>query len=205
MTSADALARLRRLAPTFTTREAAGALDVDPRHASVVLSRLSRFGHVERLAQGRWLFPGRLEPFAVPEALTRPIPSYVSLQSALFHHGMIEQIPDIVYAVSLGPTRRVSTSVATVSLHRVGIDFFFGFERTLRTGVNIAVAEKALLDFLYLRPARSRMFRALPELELPRHFSARRARTMLERIRSERRRTLVRGLLEETLERAARR
>jgi predicted transcriptional regulator of viral defense system len=204
MTLAEALALLRRLAPTFTTKEAAGALHVDPRHASVVLSRLSRSEHVERLAQGRWLFPGRLEPFAVPEALTRPIPSYVSLQSALYHHGMIEQIPDVVYAVSLGPTRRVTTSVATVSLHRVGPDFFFGFERTLRAGVSIAVPEKALLDFFYLRPARSRMFRALPELEIPRHFSVRRAKSMLNRIRSEKRRTLVRRLLEETLERAAR-
>lgn len=205
MTSTDALARLRRLAPTFTTREAAGALGVDSRHASVVLSRLSRFGHVERLAQGRWVFPGRLEPFAVPEALTRPIPSYVSLQSALYHHGMIEQIPDVVYAVSLGPTRRIRTSVATVSLHRIGADFFFGFERSRRSGVSIATPEKALLDFYYLRPARSRMFRALPELELPRNFSARRATAMLGKIRSERRRTIVRRLLEETLARAARR
>ena len=38
-------------------------------------------------------------------------------------------------------------------------------------GVKIASPEKALLDALYLRPARSRLFRALPELELPRTFS----------------------------------
>ena len=32
-------------------------------------------------------FPGRLDPLAVPERLTAPQPAYVSLQSALYHHG----------------------------------------------------------------------------------------------------------------------
>lgn len=36
----------------------------------------------------------------------------------------------------------------------------------------MATPEKALIDFLYLSPARSNLFRVLPELELPRDFSA---------------------------------
>jgi hypothetical protein len=63
----------------------------------------------------------------------------------------------------------------------------------------VATPEKALLDFFYLRPARSRRFRALPELELPRAFSERRARAMLARIRSKVRRTLVAELLDDVL------
>ena len=199
MKQTDALARLRRLPAAFTTREAAAMLGVDPRHASVILGRLTEADHVLRLSQGRWAFPGRVSPFAVPEALTRPLPSYVSLQSALYHHGMIEQIPNVVYAVTLGPTRRATTPIAAVSLHRVTPDFFFGFERAPNIDANVATPEKALLDFFYLRPARSRRFRALPELDLPRTFSKRHARAMLARIRSESRRALVTELLDRAL------
>jgi predicted transcriptional regulator of viral defense system len=197
----NALARLRRLPAAFATRDAAGMLDIDTRHASVILGRLAEVDHVIRLSHGRWAFPGRLSEFAVPEALTRPLPSYVSLQSALYHHGMIEQIPTVVYAVTLGPTRRAATPIAAVSLHQVTPDFFFGFERVSSVGADLATPEKALLDFFYLRPARSRRFRSLPELELPRTFSERRAHAMLGRIRSEPRRALVRELLDGVLAR----
>ena len=68
-------------------------------------------------------------------------------------------------------------------------------------GALLAVPEKALVDVLYLSPAKTRLFAALPELELPRTFSARRARAMVVRIRSPRRRALVRALLEALLRR----
>jgi hypothetical protein len=55
----------------------------------------------------------------------------------------------------------------------------------------MATPEKALLDYLYLKPARSRLFRALPELELPSRFNVRSARRMIQRIPSVRRRALV--------------
>jgi hypothetical protein len=112
---------------------------------------------------------------------------------------MIEQIPDVVYAVTLGPTRRAVTPIAAVSLHQVAPDFFFGFQRLSKIGADIATPEKALLDFFYLRPARSRRFRALPEFELPKTFSAARARTMLARIHSDSRRALVAELLNQAL------
>jgi hypothetical protein len=59
------------------------------------------------------------------------------------------------------------------------------------SGGRLATPEKALVDFLYLAPARSRLFRALPELELPARFSPRRARAIVARIGSARRRTMV--------------
>jgi hypothetical protein len=59
------------------------------------------------------------------------------------------------------------------------------------SGGRLATPEKALVDFLYLAPARSRLFRALPELELPVRFSPRRARAIVARIGSARRRTMV--------------
>lgn len=200
MTEADA--RLRSLGtPTFTTADAAAALDLGRGHAAKVLARLSETGHLVRLARGRWALPDRTQPFMLPEALTAPKPSYVSLHSALHHHGMIEQIPAAVYAATLGPTRRVVTPLGEVSLHQLTPGFFFGYETVPRTGVKLAVPEKALLDLLYLTPARSRLFRALPELELPRTFSVRRARSMIDRIGSPARRTLVERHLDDALNR----
>ena len=60
----------------------------------------------------------------------------------------------------------------------------------------MATPEKALLDVLYLSPARSKMFRFLPELEFPKTFRIGAVRAMIERIRHARRRTLVRRLIE---------
>jgi hypothetical protein len=98
------------------------------------------------------------------------------------------------FAVTLGTTRRYETPLGSVSLHRVAPSFFFGLEQR-GLGPKIAVPEKALVDTLYLRPARSRRFRALPELEIPRGFSMVRARKMARRIASPGRRALVLRLL----------
>ena len=193
------LLRLRR--PSFTTNDAVGALGLPVAHASKILARLSDSEHVVRLARGRWALPERLQPFALPEALTAPKPSYISLYSALYHHGLIEQIPDVVYAVTLAPTRRVTTPLGTVSLHHVAPRFFAGFELMDGNGVKLATPEKALVDTLYLAPARSRLFCALPELELPRGFSKRRTWSYVERIESPQRRSMVERRLEEVLAR----
>jgi predicted transcriptional regulator of viral defense system len=186
---------------TFTTNDAVGALGVDVAHASKMLSRLCTSEHLVRLARGRWALAGQLVPFALPEALTAPKPSYVSLQSALYHHGLIEQIPDVVYAVTLAPTRRLTTPLGTVSLHHVAPEFFSGFALVGDHTVKLATAEKALVDTLYLTPARSRLFSALPELTLPSGFSKRRARSYLRLIESKRRRAMVSQRLEKLFDR----
>jgi len=188
----DALATLSAMqAPVFDTRDAAAHLRVDAAHASTVLARLSASGHIVRLRRGVWAFRDRVDPLALPEYLTSPFPSYVSLQSALYLHGMIDQVPAVTYAVSLARTRRYTTPLGTVSIHHVEPGFFFGFDNAGASGGRLATPEKALVDFLYLAPARSRLFRALPELELPARFSPRRARAIVARIGSARRRTMV--------------
>jgi predicted transcriptional regulator of viral defense system len=105
-----------------------------------------------------------LDPLLLPEHLTAPFPSYVSLQSALFFHGMISQIPNVIYVASLAQTRTVGTSLGTFSIHRLAPRFFGGYE-TLKSGVRLATPENALIDLLYLGPVRSRLFVHLPEIE----------------------------------------
>ena len=196
----DVHARLSTMGlPAFRTSDAAAFLGVRTAHASKLLARLALSGHLVRLGRARWGFKDRIDPLSLPEYLTAPYPSYVSLQSALFHHGMISQIPSVLYAVSPARTRTYRTPLGTVSVHRVQPSFFFGYETPGKGGGKIATAEKALVDFLYLSPARSSLFRALPELDLTGGFKESAARRIIGRIRPGRRRNHVTRLFEELL------
>lgn len=190
----DALGQLQCLEqPVLETADAAILLGVGKAHASKILARLADAGHFIPLRRGVWAFPGRLDPMGIPERLTAPQPAYVSLQSALYHHGMISQIPSSVYAVSLARTRSYVTPLGVVSVHHVSPDFFFGFETVGEKGIRMARPEKALLDVFYLAPARTRLFCNLPEVERPAGFDVKEARRMISRIPFPARRNMVTG------------
>lgn len=196
MTGVEALARLRGLGvPAVRTADAAAALASTTAAASAVLARLARAGLVMQVRSGLWWLEGSVEPLRLPELLSWPQPSYVSLQSALWTHGLIEQIPSVTYAVSLGRSQVVKTRVGVVSLHHLAPELFGGFETT-QQGVRMATPEKALFDLAYLSGGRSRRFAALPELALPRHFRRRDLQRWVERIAAPRKRTMTRTRLD---------
>ncbi len=196
----DAHLRLLELGqPVFRTADAAACLRIGNPHANKVLTRLAESKHVVRLSQGRWSLRGRVDVLFVPEHLTAPFPSYISLQTALYYHGMISQIPSVTYAVSLARTKRFTTPLGVVSIHHVQPAFFFGFEKDQKTGVNLASPEKALLDVIYLSTAKSGLFRSLPELELPSGFKVGHLRKMIGKIGSQRRKTLLEDRVESIL------
>jgi hypothetical protein len=128
--------------------------------------------------------------FALPELISAPYPAYVSMQSALFHHGLIDQIPAVVYAVTLGRPRRVTTPLAVISFHRLPPELFSGFD-VADDGAKIATPEKALFDVLYLAPARSRLFAGLPELDIPRAFRWHDLHTLAALVKSSTRRVHI--------------
>ena len=178
----QALGRLRRLGKNvITTEDASLHLGQTRTAASWTLARLARAGLVRRLRHGLWSLEPEIDPLVLPEYVTAPFPAYVSFQSALRIHGMIGQIPHVIYVASLAPTRKIKTSVGTYSIHRLAPSFFGGFE-TIGKGVRLARPEKALLDTFYLAPARSRLFAHLPEVELPESFSEQEARRWLAKV-----------------------
>jgi predicted transcriptional regulator of viral defense system len=169
----DAYARLRKLGvPAISTADAASVLGRDTDGANKTLRRLAASGLVAPVCRGLWSLAPMIDPLLLPDFLTAPWPSYVSLQTALYHHGLIEQIPAVVYAVSLDRTRRIRTRFGTFSIHRVAPEVFGGFD-VGDAGMKLARPEKALFDVFYLSATRSRQFAALPELELPRAFDRR--------------------------------
>ena len=182
----------------FSTDDVATALQLSPSHASRTLSRLSKHDHVIRRCRGKWaLNKLHIEPWLVSEFLISPWPSYISLYSALFHHGMIEQIPEVHYAVTLAKTKKLKTPKGTFSYHQVSPQFFFGFESHGRQQIKMARPEKALMDVFYLSPNKTKLFKSLPELELPSGFKVSRIKKILKNIpRSSGRRKLVEQALE---------
>jgi hypothetical protein len=171
MNQIEALRRLERLdVPGFETRDAAALLEVAAANAHVILRRLAEKGFLVHVARGHWMPKRRAHRFAVPEFLSAPSPAYVSLQSALFHHGLIEQIPAVVYAVTLAKSHRATTPLATISFHHLPPTLFTGFDVDRSGDFKMAEPEKALFDLFYLSQSRIRLFAALPELEFPRGF-----------------------------------
>lgn len=188
--------------PVITTREAAGYLQLPRAHASKILSRLVDSKHVHHLARGKWSIVENVDPLILPEHITAPWPSYISLQTALYHHGILSQLPEIIYAVSLSRSRSLNTTQGAISIHHISKSFFFGFTSIGRFGAKMAVPEKAILDILYLSASKNGLFRSLLELEIPRSFSKDLAYKMISRITSKRRQVLVLRKFEELLSRS---
>lgn len=166
MNTSAALGVLRRLGKPFvTTRDAAAAFRESPSVASRTLSRLEAAGLVRRIRHGHWSLDPAPNPLAYASSITTPLPSYVSLYTALAGHGLITQVPHVIYVVSLARTHEVATSIGTYSIHQLQPSLFTGF--TTDRGIAMATPEKALFDALYLARARGGRFAGLPELELP--------------------------------------
>ena len=116
MNAAEALGRLKGLhVPAVTTADAAAVLGLSGTAAGHMLRRLSKAGLVNAFRKGVWAFTEQPDALAMAEYATSPYPAYVSLQSALYQRGLIEQIPTMTYLFSLARTARVKTSAGTSS------------------------------------------------------------------------------------------
>ncbi|GAC1395678.1 MAG: hypothetical protein NVSMB68_12680 [Thermoanaerobaculia bacterium] len=199
MNASEALGRLTRLrVPAVTTSDAAAVLGISGTATTHLLRRLARSGLITSIRKGAWALTDQPDRLTLVEYVTAPYPAYLSLQTALYQHGMIDQIPSMTYVVSLARSARIETAIGTYSVHHVQPAFFDGFEM-LPSGIKLATPEKALVDFLYLSPTRGRLFASLPELELPRGFRRSLAREWVRRIPQGRLQTIASRRLREVL------
>jgi predicted transcriptional regulator of viral defense system len=194
MKPTDALGSLLGMGrPILETREVAVRLGTSVSRASHLLRSLEESGLIRRLRRGLWAINVDVDPYAVPPYLTAPLPAYVSFWSALAWHDMIEQIPRRIFVASLDRTKRVTTSMATYSIHHLVPELFGGYSGTEENGY-MARPEKALFDTVYLRSSQGGRV-LLPELELPEGFVRERLEDWVSRVGRPRLRTLVsRGL-----------
>jgi predicted transcriptional regulator of viral defense system len=90
-------------------------------------------------------------PFVIANELNRP--SYVSLESALAHHGLIPEGVPVTTSVSTGRPATLDTVLGRYLYRHVQHEAFFGYEQvevTRDQTALIARPEKALLDLVHL-------------------------------------------------------
>lgn len=133
--------------------------DVDPADVQRQLSRWVKAGRLYQLRRGLYaLAPPyqkvRPHPFLVANQLMQG--SYVSLQSALAHYGLIPEYVPVTTSVSSGRPGRWQTPLGSYEFRHVQTDLLRGFHRMPLGGAQeafVATPEKALLDLVYLEPA----------------------------------------------------
>jgi len=87
-------------------------------------------------------------------------PSYVSCASALSYHGLISQIPNNVFLMTLKRPK----SIKNLIYHKT--KYFFGYDKVKINGVNTFIAdkEKAFIDSIGIHPL-NLIIEALPLLD----------------------------------------
>jgi len=122
------------------------------------LSRWTKAGRLQQLRRGLYCLaePYRKvmpHPFLVSNRLKRG--SYVSLQSALSHYGLIPEHVPVVTAVTTGRPEKVRTPDGVYVFRHIKKSLFAGYrqlELTAGQRAFMASPEKALLDLIWLTP-----------------------------------------------------
>lgn len=112
----------------------------------VALKRWVDGGVLERVSQGIYLPMGEnLSSEKIAAQLY--LPNYLSFESALARHGILNMIPYTLTFATTRKTRKFILRRQGVEFRQVSSGLFFGFE--MKDGIHIAVPEKAFLDQMY--------------------------------------------------------
>jgi len=132
--------------------------DVNPANVRRQLSRWTRAGQLYQLRRGLYALAPPFQrvkphPFLVANHMVRG--SYVSLQSALAHYGLIPEGVPVVTSVCAARPARWDTPLGSFEFRHVKIDLLRGYHLAELGGGQcafVATPEKALLDLIYLQP-----------------------------------------------------
>jgi len=130
----------------------------DPADVNLQLSRSTKAGRLYQLRRGLYALAPPYQkmkphPFVVANALRQP--SYVSLQSALAHYGLIPEAVQMVTSVTTKRRAGWDTPLGSYGFRHVKTDLFRGYLLLDLAGGQpafVATPEKALLDLVYLTP-----------------------------------------------------
>ncbi len=134
----------KRKTPVFTTTEIARAYGTTRASAAVYIKRMLDRGLIFRVAKGIY----SLENDSILYASYVIQNSYISFNSALYLHGIIDQIPG---KISVAVPKRMKKAVEGVEFVTMPKKAMFGFKKTEYKGYFIWLAEpeKALADIAY--------------------------------------------------------
>ncbi len=120
---------------------------------NVFLTRALKSGYVVRIIRGVYFNTFKETPKIEEVACFLRAPSYISCEWALNEHGVILQVPAMCSVITLGSSvgKRYKVTYRNVEIEysKISEKLFWGYK--VREGFNLATAEKALLDAVYLR------------------------------------------------------
>jgi len=130
----------------YTIQQLSNLISKSRAISTVYSSRLVRNGLADRIGRGRISFTK--DDMVVATQLVEP--SYISLNSALLFHGIIQQVPRTVECVTTKNTFNYEDR--GIFYHKISRALFFGYKKHQKSNsyVFVAEAEKAIIDGLYL-------------------------------------------------------
>lgn len=136
--------------------------DRDPDDVRRQLSRWVEAGRLHQLRRGLYALASpfakvRPHPFLVANRLHQG--SYVSLQAALSHYGLIPEYVPVVTSVGSGRPQHFETAFGVFDFRHVQpelVSHYLWVEVDRRQRAFVAAPEKALLDLVYLEPGADR-------------------------------------------------
>ncbi|HAS00181.1 MAG: hypothetical protein US57_C0011G0039 [Candidatus Moranbacteria bacterium GW2011_GWC2_37_73] len=140
--------------PCFETKEL--RLILGSNFTSTTLVNLKNWinkGHLIMLRRGLYIVAEMKNKLDMMEFATKIYaPSYISMEMALNFYGIIPEAVFTVTSVTTRKTKKFATPVGNFSYQKIKKEAFGGFETKKTNGVsfNLALPEKAVVDFLYL-------------------------------------------------------
>jgi len=168
--------------PVFTFDDFLG-IEKDRSYLCQVLHRYEKNGKLLRLKKGIYTTyayvektknRGEIEIFTDFLANFLYSPSYLSLETILYYHNILTEIPVNFTSVAKNKTAVFANKLGNFLYHKVKPSLFCGFELSEESGFSLirATKAKALFDFLYLRKNVLPNKEAVKELRLNvRHLS----------------------------------
>ncbi|MBU0978376.1 MAG: hypothetical protein ABIJ03_04025 [Patescibacteria group bacterium] len=129
---------------------------VDPNFRQATLYDWEKTSKVIKLRNNCYIFsdfePQNLDYYLLSNRIYSP--SYVAMELALNHYGIIPEGVTIITAISTNKTQSFTTPVATFQYRSIRPELFFGYDIIEHRdhGIQLACLEKVILDYLYLHP-----------------------------------------------------
>lgn len=152
--NAQAFLALAATHPYFDLPMALLWTGLDRQSLLMQLTRWTKAGYLLTLRRGLHTVaePFRKHPYSVPEIANAIYsPSYLSLEWAMSHYGLIPEAAPVYTSVTARVTRKFENALGRFEYRHMQQSLFTGFSRRKLLGADIYMAqpEKALLDFLY--------------------------------------------------------
>jgi len=120
--------------------------------------RMIKRGDLIGIKRGIYLFPEvDIDEFVIANRIYTP--SYVSLESALNIYGIIPDYASNITSITTTTTKNIKTQKNTFLYSKISRLLYFGFENVIDSNsglyYQLALPEKALLDYIYIRKIKS--------------------------------------------------